>query len=77
MRVCVCVYLKHLAVYQKQTTLQINYISIKNEIRGVPAVVQWVKNPTAAAWATAEAWVQSPAWCSGLNKGSGVATAVA
>ena len=26
-------------------------------ILGVPAVVQWVKNPIAAAWATAEVWV--------------------
>ena len=36
-------------------------------ILGVPAVVQWVKNPIAAAWATAEVWVWSPAWCNGLK----------
>ena len=42
---------------------------------GVPAVVQWVKNPTAAAWVTAEAWVCSPALAQWV-KGSGVATAV-
>ena len=41
---------------------------------GVPAVVQWVWNPTAAALVAAEVWVQSPVWCSGL-KGSGIATA--
>ena len=34
---------------------------------GVPAVVQWVKNLTAAAQVTAEVWVLSPAWCSGLR----------
>ena len=33
----------------------------------VPAVVQWVKNPSAAAPVTAEAWVQSPAQHSGLR----------
>ena len=26
---------------------------------GVPAMVQWVKNLTTAAWVTAEAWVRS------------------
>ena len=34
---------------------------------GVPAVAQWVKNPTAAVQVPAEAQVQSPAWCSGLK----------
>ena len=38
---------------------------------GVPAVAQWVKNPTAAVWVYAEAWVWSPAWHSGLQ-GSGI-----
>ena len=42
---------------------------------GVPAVVPWVKNPTAMARVTAEPWVQSLAlqWV----KGSSIATAVA
>ena len=31
-------------------------------VQGVPAVVQWVKNPTLAAWVTVEVWVQSLAW---------------
>ena len=30
-------------------------------------MVQWVKNPTAAAQVTAEVWVPSPAWQSGLK----------
>ena len=30
---------------------------IKSDMEGVPAVAQWVKNPTAAAWVTAEVWV--------------------
>ena len=34
---------------------------------GVPAVLQWVKNLTAAAWVTAEAQVQSPAQHSELR----------
>lgn len=34
---------------------------------GVPAVVQWVKNPKVAAQVAAEAWVLSPAWRSGLK----------
>ena len=33
----------------------------------VPAVVQWVKNPTAAVQVAAEMWVRSPAWRSGLK----------
>ena len=37
-----------------------------------PAVVQWVKEPTAAAKVAVEMWVRSPAW-----QGSGVAAAVA
>ena len=36
------------------------------EVR-VPAVAQWVKNPTAAAWVATEAQVQSLAWKSGLK----------
>ena len=34
---------------------------------GVPAMVQWVKNLTAAAWVAEEAHVQSPAQRSGLR----------
>ena len=34
---------------------------------GVPAMAQWVKNPTAVAQATVEAQVWSPAQCSGLK----------
>ena len=30
-------------------------------------MVQWIKNPMAAAQVTLEARVQSPAWCSGLK----------
>ena len=30
-------------------------------------MVQWIKNPTAAAWVTVEVSVQSLAWCSGLK----------
>ena len=32
---------------------------------GVPAMAQWVKNPTAAAQVAAEVQVGSPAWCLG------------
>ena len=35
--------------------------------QGVPAVVQWVKNLTAAAQITSEAGVLSPARCNGLK----------
>ena len=35
--------------------------------QGVPAVVQWVKNSTAAARVAAEMQVQVPAQCSGLK----------
>lgn len=48
--------------------------------RGVPAMVPWFKNLTAAALVTAEGQVQSPAWHQGLNqwiKGSGAAVAAA
>ena len=34
---------------------------------GVPAVAQWVRNPTAVAWVTAEAWVGSLAQSSELK----------
>ena len=33
----------------------------------VPAVVQWVKNPTAEAQVAAEAWVRLPARLNGLK----------
>lgn len=35
--------------------------------RGVPAVRQWVKNLTAAAWVAAEVQVQFPPHCRGLK----------
>ena len=31
--------------------------TLKEETLGVGAVAQWVKNPTAAAWATVKVWV--------------------
>ena len=31
------------------------YYQVKEPNLGVPIMVQWVKNPTAAAWVTAEA----------------------
>lgn len=37
------------------------------ECLGVPAMVQWLKNPTAAARVAAEPWVQSPAQHSRLK----------
>ena len=33
----------------------------KSKVVGVPAIAQWVKNPTAGAQVTVEAGVQSPA----------------
>ena len=39
----------------------------KHVSTGVPAMVQWVKNPTAAAWVTAEVRVQSLGWRSRLK----------
>ena len=39
-------------------------------------MIQWVKNPTAAASVAAEVWVQSPAQHSGLKGSSVVAAAV-
>ena len=36
------------------------YINIDKKF-GLPTVVQWIKNPTAAAWVIAEVWVQSSA----------------
>ena len=44
---------------------------LKNKKGGVPVVVQWVKNPTAAAPVTAEVQVRSPAW--ELSYAAGVA----
>ena len=43
------------------------YMWDQEAIRGVPAVAQWVKNLTVAAWVTVEARVQFLAWCSGLK----------
>ena len=36
------------------------FIYYNKIILGVPAVVQWVKNPAAAAAAATEAWIQTP-----------------
>ena len=47
----------------------------KKKAAGVPTVVQWGKNLTAASWVAAEVWVRAPARCS--VKGSSVAAAVA
>ena len=41
--------------------------TLKNDVGGVPAMVHWVKNLTAAAQIDAEVQFQSPAWCSGLK----------
>ena len=41
--------------------------SLQSMFTGVPAVAQWVKDPTAVAQIAAEAKVQSPAQCSGLK----------
>ena len=48
--------------------------NIFEDYQGVPTVVQWVKNPSAAAWVTAEMRVQSSA-CTGVKESSS-ATAV-
>ena len=40
---------------------------LKNADIGVPAVVQWVRDPTVAAWVTVQAGVQSPVRLSGLR----------
>ena len=37
---------------------------------GVPAVMLWIKNPTAVAWVAAEVCVQFLAWHSGLKDGA-------
>lgn len=39
----------------------------KKKAAGVPTVVQWGKNLTAASWVAAEVWVRAPARCSGLK----------
>ena len=40
----------------------------EKESTGVPAVVQWIKDPTATAWVAEEVQVQSLAQCSGLKE---------
>ena len=50
----------------KQTQRNHNKI-LKTHMIGVPAVVQWVKNPTAVAQVSVEVVVQSPTHCSGLK----------
>ena len=42
-------------------------VTFSQEARGVPTVVQWVKNLTAVAWVAMEARVGSPAQCSGVK----------
>ena len=44
-----------------------SWLSLKEVWYGVPAVVQWVKNPTVAARVAAEARAQFPALHSGLK----------
>ena len=39
----------------------------RNKHRGVPAMTQWVKNPTASTWVATEVQVQSLAGGSGLK----------
>ena len=51
----------------RERFLLIRVIFLKINSERAPAVVQWVKNLTAAARATAEEWVQSPARHSGLK----------
>ena len=41
--------------------------SKSQQITAVPAMADWVKNPTAAAQVSVEAWVQSPGRRSGLK----------
>ena len=57
---------------ETNTTLQINYTSIKGKkfISRVPTVVQRIKNPTAVAWVAAEAQCR-------VVKGSSNSTGVA
>ena len=44
-----------------------NAVRLFTRHTGIPAVVQWVKNPTAAAQVAVEARAQSPAQQSGLK----------
>ena len=39
----------------------------RNHCFGVPAIVQWIKNPPAVTWVGTEAWVRSLALHSGLK----------
>ena len=54
---------------QKTTTLALwpQTFSLQKEPRGVPTGAQWVKSPTAEAWATTAAWVWSLAQHSRLK----------
>ena len=59
-------------MWEQPNKLLIFYFSIehnhlKTYFHGVPAMVQCVKNLTAAAQVAAEVWVQFLAWCSGLK----------
>ena len=46
-------------------------------VDGVPAVVQWVKHLTGAAWVSVEVQVRSPTWHSGLKDPEAEITAAA
>lgn len=43
------------------------HFRVKNQISGVLAVAQWIKNLNARAWVAVEAQVQSRAWGRGLR----------
>ena len=68
---CLCYFfsiLVNVTALNKFTVLSGWYIRVKNSnLIVVPALVQQIKNPTAAAWVSTETWVQSPAWHSGLE----------
>ena len=46
---------------------------LKNRLVGIPAVVQWVKNLTVAAWITAEVQVRFLALHNGLKDATAMA----
>ena len=60
----------------KQTCQILIILEFKKGHLGVPAVAQWVKNPTAAARVVMEVWISIPGPVQWV-KGSGVAVSVA
>ena len=71
---CECTKNYRIVLFEKENFMVCKlHLNFKNQ--GVPAVVQWVKNPSAAAPVAAEAWVLSQARPRGV-KGL-VASAVA